>query len=73
MSHLRDARKLAFIMKNQDQDLLAHITIPPPHAYTEELTPKDYQIREIVFGRPTVDTKKVMITTSMKEVFRHVE
>lgn len=35
-----DAWKLAFIMKNQDQDLLAHIAIPPPHANTVELAPK---------------------------------
>lgn len=32
-------RTLAFIMKNQDQDLLAHIS---PHVDNEEFTPKDY-------------------------------
>ena len=33
-------------MKNQDQDLLAHIIILPPHANTEELIPTDYQMKE---------------------------
>ena len=36
-----DARTLFFIMNNQDQDLLEHIDIPPPHANIEELTLKD--------------------------------
>lgn len=26
-----NSRTLSFIMKSQDQDLLVHITIPPPH------------------------------------------
>lgn len=68
-----DAQPLAFIMKNQDQDLLAHIAIPPPHADTEELTPKDYQIKEIMLGRPMVDTAKAMIITGIKEVFIHMD
>ena len=68
-----DAQTLAFIMKNQDYDLLAHIAIPPPHANTEESTPKYYQIKEVMLGRPTVDTAKVMITTGMKEVFKHMD
>ena len=68
-----DVRKISFIMKNQDYDLLAHISIPPPYADTEELTPKDYQIKDVMLGRPTVDTTKVMITIGMKEVFRHMD
>lgn len=35
------------------------------------LTPKDYQIREL--WKLTVDTAKLMVTTRIKEVFRHLE
>ena len=35
-------KNLAFIMNNQNEDHLAHINIPPPHADIEELSLKDY-------------------------------
>lgn len=57
-------------MKNLDQDLLAHIAIPPPYVETEDLTPKDYQIKEVLLGNPTIDMAKVMITMGVREVFR---
>ena len=57
-----DAQPLAFIMKNQDQDFLAHIAIPPPNANTKDMTPNDYQIKEVILGRTTIDTTKVLIT-----------
>ena len=37
-----DTHTLAFIMRIQNQDLFAHISIPPLHAYTEDLTTKYY-------------------------------
>ncbi len=40
---------------------------------TGYLSPKDYQIREVLLGRPTVDTTKVLITMGIKEVFRHMD
>ena len=60
-------------MKNQDQDFLSHIVIPPLHADNKDLTPKDYQIKEVLLGRPIVDTTKVLITRGIKEVFRHMD
>ena len=59
--------------QNQDQDFLAHISIPPPHVDIEDLTPKDYQIREVLLGKPMVDTTKVLITMGIKEAFRHMD
>lgn len=67
-----DARTLSFIMKNQDQDLLGHITIPP-HVDTKELIPKDYQMKEIILGKPTMDTMKVLITIGLKKVFKYMD
>lgn len=40
---------------------------------TKYLTPKDYQMKEIVLGKPTVDTTKVLITASLKKVFSHLD
>ena len=38
-----DTRTLSFIMKNQDQDILTHISISPlVYANIEEMTPKGY-------------------------------
>ena len=60
-------------MKNRYQHLLSHITIPPPHDGTRDLTPKDYQIREVLLGKPTIDIAKVMITTGIREVFKYFD
>lgn len=68
-----DATTLSFIMKNQDKNLLANIVIPPPHAETKELTPKDYQMKEIILGNPTKETMKVLVTIGLKEVFKHMD
>ena len=70
---LGDARTLAFVMSDQNQDLFTHVAIPPLHAYIEDLTPKNYQIKEFFLGKPTVDIVKLMVTTEIKEVFRHLE
>lgn len=68
-----DVRTLAFVMKNQDQDFLAHISIPPPHVDTEDLTPKDYEIKEVLLGRPMVDKTKVLVAMGINEVFKHMD
>ena len=60
-------------MSNQNQDLFSHVSIPPLHTDIEDLTVKDYQIKEFVQGKPIVDTTKLMITMGIKEVFRHLE
>ena len=73
MSPTTDAQTLAFVMSDQNQELFSHVAISPPHANIEDLTPKYYQIREVMLGKPTVDTTKLMVTTRIKEVFRHLE
>lgn len=62
-----DAKIFSFIMKNQDQDLLAHISIMPPHTDIEELTPKDCQIKEVVIGKPMVETKNIVINMILEK------
>ena len=60
-------------MKNQDQDLLVHIAILPLHVDTKHLTPSGYQIKEELLRKPMVDITKVLITTNMKEVLKHMD
>lgn len=60
-------------MSDQNQDLFDHVAISPPHVDINNLTPKNYQIREVMLGKPTVDIAKLMVTIGMKEVFRHLE
>ncbi len=68
-----DAKTLAFVKSDQNQDLFAHIGIPPLHVDIEDLTPKGYQIKEFLLGKLTMDNAKLMVTTRIKEVFRHLE
>lgn len=49
------------------------MAIPPLQTDVEELTPRDYQIKEVMHGKPTLDTAKLMVTTRIKEVFRSLE
>lgn len=72
-SPAKDEWTLAFVMSDQNQDLFSHVAIPPLHVDIEDLTPKDYQIREVVPGKSTVDTAILMVTMGIKEVFRHLE
>lgn len=61
----KDARALAFIMSDQNWDLFSHVAIPPLQTNFEELTPRDYQIREAMFRKSTLDIAKLMVTTGI--------
>lgn len=69
----KDVRALAFINNYQNQDLFAQVVVPPLDTEVEDLTPHDYQIREVMLGKPTLDTTKLMVTMGMKEVFKSLE
>ena len=60
-------------MSDKNQDLFSHVTIPSLHVDIEDLTPKDYQIKEVFLGKPSMDIAELMVTTRIKEVFRHLE
>lgn len=69
----KEARVLTFINSDHNQDFFSQVAIPPLDADVEDLTPHDYQIREVILGKPTLDTTKLMVTMGMKEVFRSLE
>lgn len=44
----------------------------PPLVDVEELTPRDYQTKEFMLGKPTFDMAKLIGTMGMNEVFKHL-
>lgn len=69
----KEDKPLAFIMSDLNQDLFSHVALPPPQSNVEELTPQDYHIWDLMLGKPTLETMKMMVTTGIKEVFRNLE
>ena len=49
------------------------MNIAPPNVDVKYLIPQDYQIREVMLGKSTLDTTKLMVTMGIKEVFRSLE
>ena len=73
VSPSKEERTLTFINNDQNQDLFTQVAIPPPDVEVEDLTPHNYQIREVMLGKSTLETTKLMVTMGMKEVFRSLE
>ena len=72
-SLLEEARALTFINNTWNQDLFAQVAIPPPDVDVENLGPQDYQIKEVMLGKPTLDTTRLMVTMGIKEVSKILE
>ena len=64
---------VAFIMSDHIQDLFSYVDIHPLHSNVEALTPREYQIREVMIEKPTLDTTQPMVTIAIKEVFKTLE
>ena len=69
----KEVRALTFINSYQNQDLFTQLAIPPLDLEITDLDPQYYQKREVILGKPTLDTTKFMVTMGMKEVFRSLE
>ena len=61
---------MVFILKNRQDDMVAQIAIPLPNAYEEAITPKDYQVQEVILGKPSKDIAKALMTLSLKQVLQ---
>ena len=64
---------MAFVNSTRNQDFFAQVAIPPENVDTEGLGAQDYQVKEVVLGRPTRDTTKLMVTMGIKEVLKKME
>ena len=69
----KEVRALTFINSTRNQDLFAQVAIPPLDADVESLGPQDYQIRDDMLGKPTLDIARLMVTMGIKEVFKSLE
>ena len=47
---------LEFVTNTQSQELFAQVVFPPEDTNVENLGPQDYQLKEVILGRPTWDT-----------------
>lgn len=54
-SPTHEARLLAFVNNTWDQDFFAQVAIPLDDTNIESLGIQDYQIKEVLLGKPTWD------------------
>ena len=71
-STLHDAMPFAFITTIRNQDLFAKVA-HPPKGVDAAVSVKDYEVKDIMLGRPTRDTARQMITMGVKEILKHME
>ena len=57
-SPLHDAIPFAFITTTQNQDLFAQVAHPPEGIDAEVVSLEDYEVKDIMLGRPTWDTTR---------------
>ncbi len=66
-------KKKLVLRMNKEQDLVAHIAIPPPHGDASTIQASDFQMQEVILGKPTKDTTKEMTTLGLKHIFRQLD
>ena len=72
-SPLHDAMPFAFITTIWNQDLFTQVAHPSKGADVEPICVEDYEVKEIMLGRPTRDIARQMMTMGVKEVLKHME
>ena len=63
---MEDTQRMAFVGMNKKQDLVAHISIPPPHVDVKTIEALDFQMEEVIFGKLTKDIVKALTTLGIK-------
>ena len=72
-SPLQDATPFAFITSIQNQDLFPQVAHPPKGTHIDVVSLEDYEVKDIMLGRPTRDTARQMMSVGVKEVLKHME
>ncbi|MDF3675419.1 hypothetical protein, partial [Enterobacter hormaechei] len=54
------------------QDQILFVRYGQIHNFRRSIT-NDYQIKEVFLGKTSVDIAKLMVTTTIKEVFNHLD
>ena len=53
--------------------MFAQVAIAPENENIDSLGAQDYQVKEVIRGRPTRDTTRLMVTMGIKEVLKNME
>lgn len=67
---MEDPYRIEFIQLNKKHDLIAHISIPSPHVDVSSIEASNFQMEEVILGKPTKDTTKALTTLGLKKVFK---
>ena len=51
---------------NQQEDMVAHISIAHPHVNLGRVITQDFEMQEVILGKPTKDTTKALTTMGLK-------
>ena len=65
--------RMFVIRMNKEKDLVAHIAFPPPHGDVSVVQASDFQIQEVILGKPTKDIAKAMTTLGLKHILRQLD
>ena len=72
-SPAHEAIPLVFITGTRNSpELVAHLVVPPGDTDVESLGPKDYQVKNVILGRPTRDASRLMVTMGVKELMKNM-
>ena len=72
-SPLHDAMSFTFVTTIRNQELFAQVARPPEGTDAKFVSLEDYEVKDIVLGKPTWDTTRQMITMGVKDVLKHME
>ena len=53
---MRDATSFAFVTTIWNQDLFAQVALPPEGTDVEAVSLEDYEVKDVMLGRPTQDS-----------------
>ena len=65
-SPLHEATPFAFVTTIWNHDLFAQVALPLEGTYVEGISLKDYELKDVMLGRPTWDLAQQMMTMGVK-------
>ena len=70
---MKGLERMSVLGMNKEQDLVAHIAIPPPHGDVSTVQASNFEMQEVILGKPTKDTAKAMTSLGLKHIFRQLD
>ena len=67
---MKDPHKMAFIQMNWQEAMVAHITIPSPHPNFGTAMAPNFEMQEVILGKPRKDTTKALTTLGFENAYK---